>query len=277
MNLWHKIKDAKEPLVMGIVNLTPDSFFDGGNYITEDAIHTRIEQVIDEGADIIDIGAYSTRPGAEFVAMEEEWNRLVPALDFLKKEYPEMLVSIDTFRAEIADRVLNHFGKFIVNDISGGTLDKKLFPWVGKNKIPYILMHIQGTPQTMQENPQYKDVIAEVYQFLKNKLETLKKLGAENIIIDLGFGFGKTIGQNYTLLNKMDSFHSLNSPILVGVSRKSMIYKTLDTTPDAALNGSTVLHTIALERGAKILRVHDVKEAKEAVALFSTLQKNITL
>ncbi|PVX51745.1 dihydropteroate synthase [Balneicella halophila] len=264
--------DLSSPKVMAIVNLTPDSFFDGGRYIKTEAVHHRIEKVIEEGADIIDLGAYSTRPGAAKVDLEDEWKRLVPALSFIRKNYKNIPISIDTFRAEIADRVLKYFGSFIVNDISAGTLDKNLFSWVGEHKMPYILMHIKGTPQDMQQNPVYDDVVSEVYDFLKEKLSQLRDLGAGDVIIDLGFGFGKTITHNYQLLREIKAFDSLQCPMLVGISRKSMIYKLLNTEAKEALNGTTVLNTMALERGAKILRVHDAKEAKEAVALVSAMQ-----
>lgn len=266
--------DFDSPKIMAIVNLTPDSFFDGGSYIHADTLLKRIDQVIAQGADIVDLGAYSTRPGAAQVSLEEEWKRLVPALTYLRKNYENTSISIDTFRSKIADRVRRYFGNFILNDISAGTLDEQLFAWVGKHKMPYILMHIQGTPQTMQQNPTYKNVVTEVYDFLVERLCRLRNLGAENIFIDLGFGFGKTIQHNYSLLKNLQKFHNLECPLLVGVSRKSMIYNTLGNTPKQALNGTTVLHTMALERGAKILRVHDVKEAKEAVTLVCALQNS---
>lgn len=266
--------DLSTPKVMAIVNLTPDSFFDGGSYTQTQEIHNRIDRVIADGADIIDLGAYSTRPGAAQVPMEEEWKRLVPALTYIRKNYEYIPISVDTFRAEIADRVRRFFGDFIVNDISAGTLDENLFPWVGKYQMPYILMHIKGTPQNMQNNPTYTNVVAEVHQFLAEKINELRKLGAKDIIIDLGFGFGKTVTHNYNLLKEIKAFDSLQCPMLIGISRKSMIYKVLGTTPQQALNGTTVLHTMALERGAKILRVHDVKEAKEAIALVSALENS---
>ncbi len=264
--------DLSTPKVMAIVNLTPDSFFDGGQYTQKNALQNRIEEVIAEGADIIDFGAYSTRPGAAIVEQEEEWKRLVPALTYIRKNHENIPISIDTFRAEIADRVRRYFGNFIVNDISGGTLDKELFPWVGKHQMPYILMHIQGTPQTMQQAPEYNNVVQEVYDFLNTKLTELRNFGAKDLIIDLGFGFGKTVAHNYELLKNLAKFESLNVPMLVGISRKSMIYKVLQNTPQEALNGTTVLHTLALQQGAKILRVHDVKEAKEAITLVEMLQ-----
>ncbi len=262
------------PKVMAIVNLTPDSFFDGGRYTHTQTLQQRIDQVIAEGADIVDLGAFSTRPNAAVVALEEEWERLVPALTYIRKNYDNTPISVDTFRSEIADRVRRYFGDFILNDISAGTLDENLFSWVGKYKMPYILMHIQGTPQTMQQNPTYENVVQEVYDFLAQKLQELKNLGAKDVVIDLGFGFGKTVAHNYSLLKNIEYFDSLNCPMLVGVSRKSMIYKTLGNTAQECLNGTTVLNTIALERGAKILRVHDVKEAKEAITLVSVVQNS---
>lgn len=266
--------DLSTPKVMAIVNLTPDSFFDGGQYTQPETLHKRIERVVSEGAEIIDLGAYSTRPGAAQVPLEEEWQRLVPALTYLRKNYPNVTVSIDTFRSEIADRVRRYFGNFILNDISAGSLDEKLFSWVGEHKMPYILMHIQGTPQTMQQQPTYENIANDVYDFLDEKLLQLKELGAQDIIIDLGFGFGKTVQHNYNLLKNIEKFHTLKCPMLVGISRKSMIYKILQNTASEALNGTTVLNTMALERGAKILRVHDVKEAKEAIKLVSALQNS---
>ncbi len=274
MKIGNNLLDLSSPQIMAIVNLTPDSFFDGGSYTQKEKIKERIDTVISEGANIIDLGAYSTRPGAANITIEEEWNRLVPALTYLRKHYENYPVSVDTFRAEIADRVRRYFGTFILNDISAGTLDAELFPWVGKYKMPYILMHIQGTPQTMQQQPTYSNVVTEVYDFLAEKLKELQVLGAEDIIIDLGFGFGKTVQHNYTLLKNKREFDSLGCPMLVGVSRKSMIYKILENTPQEALNGTTVLNTMALERGANILRVHDVKEAKEVIILVSALQNS---
>lgn len=266
--------DFNTPKVMAIVNVTPDSFYDGGQYTQLFDLYKRIDKVVEEGADIVDLGAFSTRPNASVVDLEEEWKRLVPALDYVRKNYENMPISVDTFRSEIAERVRTNFGDFILNDISAGSLDENLFEWVGRHKMPYILMHIQGTPQTMQHNPTYKNVTQDIYDFLSEKLQQLHNLGAKDIIIDLGFGFGKTVTHNYTLLKNIEQFSALNCPILVGVSRKSMIYKTLGNTAQECLNGTSVLHTIALERGAKILRVHDVREAKECIKLVSTLQNS---
>lgn len=263
-----------QPQVMAIVNLTPDSFFDGGNYTDSSLLHQRIDTVISDGADIIDLGAYSTRPGAEEVPIKEEWKRLKPALEHIKKHHPNVSVSIDTFRSEIGERAGQIIGKFIVNDISGGTLDRNLFHWVAKNQMPYILMHIKGTPQTMQQNPHYEDIVTEVYNYFIDKIHKLKTLGVRDIIIDPGFGFGKTITHNYTLLKRLNKFQELQCPILAGISRKSMIYKVLDNSPKDALNGTTALNMLALLNGAKILRVHDVKQAKEVITLHNTLQNS---
>ncbi len=264
--------DLSEPKAMAIVNVTPDSFFDGGRYTALFDLYERIDTVVSQGADIVDLGAFSTRPNAMIVELEEEWRRLLPALEYMRKNYEHIPISIDTFRSEIAERVRKNFGEFILNDISAGTLDKDLFSWVSSYKMPYILMHIKGNPQTMQQNPTYENVVKEVYEFLFQKLQSLKNLGTKDIVIDLGFGFGKTIAHNYQLLKNIKKFDRLNCPMLVGVSRKSMIYKLLETTPSESLNGTTVLHTLALKQGAKILRVHDVVEAKQAIQLIKTVK-----
>lgn len=274
MQIGQNTLDLTSPKVMAIVNLTPDSFFDGGTYSTTKAIHKRIDEVVQEGAEIIDLGAYSTRPGAVEIDIETEWERIVPALSYIRKNYAHIPVSIDTFRTEIADRVRRFFGAFVLNDISAGTLDENLFPWIKKHKLPYILMHIQGVPRSMQQSPHYDDVVQEVYDFLASKLRELQLAGVQDIILDLGFGFGKTIRHNYTLLKNQKKFEDLGYPILTGISRKSMIYNLLENKPTDALNGTTVLNTIALERGAKILRVHDVKEAKETIKLYLELEKS---
>lgn len=266
--------DLTTPKVMAIVNLTPDSFFDGGTYNTTDTIQKRIDSVVKEGAEIIDLGAYSTRPGAAEIDTETEWERLVPALSYIKENYEHIPVSVDTFRTEIADRTYRFLGAFILNDISAGTLDKHLFPWIKEYKTPYILMHIQGIPRSMQQSPHYENVVQEVYDFLASKLNELQSNGVQDIILDLGFGFGKTIEHNYSLLKNQQKFEDLGCPILTGISRKSMIYNLLKIKPTEALNGTTVLNTLALERGAKILRVHDVKEAKEAIRLYLELEKS---
>ena len=254
------------PLVMGIVNITPDSFYDGGRYNTKQDAINRSEQLIAEGADIIDIGAASTRPGAEDVEPEEELKRLLPILDYLVKNHPDIPISVDTFHAGVAKEVVAH-GAAIINDISGGTMDAGMYKTIGALGVPYILMHIQGTPKTMQVEPHYDDVVEEVYTFFKERIKQLKAEGVEQIIIDPGFGFGKNVEHNYSLLRHLDKFKTLGLPILAGLSRKSMINKVLKTKPENALTGTISLNTLAILQGANILRVHDVKEAKQVIQL----------
>lgn len=266
--------DLSRPWVMGILNVTPDSFYDGGKYVSELKVIGRIHQIMEEGADIIDVGAYSTRPGAAFVDEKEETARLMPAVELIRKYYPDALVSIDTFRASVAEEVNTCMGPVIINDISGGTMDEKMFDFVARTGIPYILMHIQGTPQTMQKNPVYRDVVEDVRDFFISRIGQLNRKGFDNIILDPGFGFGKTIRHNFQLLNGMYQYRDLGYPLLVGISRKTTIWKTLGITPAEALNGTTVLNTVALLKGADILRVHDVKEAVEAVKLIGQLKES---
>lgn len=265
--------DLSTPVVMGILNVTPDSFYDGGKYTTETAVIRRINQIVEEGAGIIDVGAYSTRPGAAFVDEQEELGRLSWAVELVRKYYPNLPVSIDTFRAGVAREIVSCLGKVIVNDISGGTLDENMFDFVAETGVPYIMMHIQGTPQTMQQNPVYEDVVREVRQFLTERIAVLNAKGFDNIILDPGFGFGKTLVHNYELMSGMDTYQDLGYPLLVGISRKTMIYKLLGGTAQDALNGTTVLNTIALLKGANILRVHDVKEAVETVRIVQQLNR----
>ena len=265
--------DLSTPVVMGILNVTPDSFYDGGKYTTETAVIRRINQIVEEGAGIIDVGAYSTRPGAAFVDEQEELGRLSWAVELVRKYYPNLPVSIDTFRAGVAREIISCLGKVIVNDISGGTLDENMFDFVAETGVPYIMMHIQGTPQTMQQNPVYEDVVREVRQFLTERIAVLNAKGFDNIILDPGFGFGKTLAHNYELMSGMDTYQDLGYPLLVGISRKTMIYKLLGGTAQDALNGTTVLNTIALLKGANILRVHDVKEAVETVRIVQQLNR----
>lgn len=267
LQLGKKNLDVSHPVVMGILNVTPDSFYDGGHYETETAIIGRIHQIVEEGAGIIDIGAYSTRPGAAMVDKKEEVARLAPAVELVRKYYPSVPVSIDTFRSEVAREIYHCLGEVIVNDISGGTMDTEMFGFIAETRLPYVMMHIQGTPQTMQKNPVYRDVTKEVYRFFEERTDLLRAAGMENIILDPGFGFGKTLDHNYELMNHLDLFQELGYPLLVGISRKSMISRLLETTPAEALNGTTVLNTIALMKGAAILRVHDVKEAVETVKI----------
>lgn len=259
----------ENPIVMGILNITPDSFFEGSRYNTEKEIVVKAQQMIDDGATILDVGAYSTRPGADSVTVKEEVNRLDVAMTVLRKHFPDTAISLDTFRSTVAKEIIEKHGPCIINDISGGTLDSHMFHTVAELGVPYILMHIQGTPSNMQENPNYKDVFKETLLFLSERVAKLRELGVADIIIDPGFGFGKSLEHNYELLNRLDGFKILEAPLLVGISRKSMIYKPLGTDANEALNGTTVINTMALLQGANILRVHDVKEAVEAVKIVS--------
>lgn len=260
------------PLIMGILNITPDSFFDGGKFTSEIQWLEHTQQMIDEGADIIDIGAYSTRPGATNVSEQDEMERLVNVIKSVRKQFPELLISADTFRASIASKAIDA-GANIINDISGGTMDDMMFSTIAKLNVPYILMHIQGTPQTMQQNPHYENVTEDVFAFFTSKLKELKELGVSKVILDPGFGFGKTLLHNYQLLENLEKFNSIGLPVLVGFSRKSMICKLLKIKPEEALNGTSVLNTIALEKGAKILRVHDVKEARETIRIVEYMKE----
>ena len=271
LNCGGKLLQLDTPKVMGILNATPDSFFAGSRKQTETEIQLRVQQILEEGADIIDVGAYSTRPGAAEVTPEEEWQRLAPALQIVRREAPSALISIDTFRAEIAKRCVEELGASIVNDISGGDADAQMFETVATLRVPYILMHCQGTPQTMQLSPQYKNVTAEVMTDLSRKVRRLRDLGMRDIVLDPGFGFGKTLDHNYELLRHLDDFRVFHLPVLVGVSRKSMITRALGITADEALNGTTALHAFSLMKGASILRVHDVKAAVEVVKLYERM------
>jgi dihydropteroate synthase len=263
-NYW----DFSIPRVMGILNLTPDSFYDGGKYLDSDSMMKQVERMIGEGADLIDVGSYSSKPGAEPVTAAEELRRLLPALELIRKKYPDIILSVDTSRAEVARKVIADFTVDIINDISAGTADPQMADTIADLQVPYIMMHMKGTPQNMQKLTDYKDLVREVIAFLGSQTEFFKQKGVNDIIIDPGFGFSKTLDQNYQLLSHLDTFKMLEYPLLVGISRKSMIYKFLEITPDEALNGTIALHMLALERGANMLRVHDVKEAKQAVNLF---------
>ena len=267
---WNSIQYSS-PKIMGILNVTPDSFYDGGSYTSESTISHRLEEIISQGADIIDIGAYSSRPGADDVSEDEEFRRLQTVLQIVKRDFPDSLVSIDTFRLSVVKKVFDCFGTCMVNDISGGNFDSEMIAFTAKYNLPYVCMHMQGTPQTMQKNPQYNDVVSDLLAFFEKKIEEADSLKHTHFVIDPGFGFGKTVEQNYQLLNKLDSFTQLGKPILVGMSRKSMIQKVLECTANEALNGTTIVNTIALMKGASILRVHDVKEAKEAVKIVAQL------
>jgi len=272
INCRGKLINLDKPVVMGILNLTPDSFYDGNFYNSPEKIHKRIKKIIDEGADIIDLGAYSSRPGAEHIPEKEELKRLIPTLEIILKHFPDTIVSVDTFRSEIAKIVVKNFGVSIINDISGGSLDDKMFESIASLNIPYIMMHMQGSPQTMQSHTNYKDILSEIIQYFTDKIDALKSIGIKDVIIDPGFGFSKTLEQNYELLRKLELLKVLELPVLVGVSRKSMIYKHLNISPDEALNGTSVVHTVALQKGANILRVHDVKEAVQTIKLFSLIK-----
>ncbi|QNM85683.1 dihydropteroate synthase [Polaribacter pectinis] len=258
------------PKVMGILNITPDSFFDGGKYKNEVEILNQTEKMLLEGATFIDVGAYSSRPGATHISEEQELQRIVPVINLLVKNFPEIVISVDTFRSKIAKEAVEN-GVAIVNDISGGKMDDKMFETVAKLQVPYILMHMLGTPQNMQQNPVYKDVTQEIISFFAEQIHKLHQLKLNDIIIDVGFGFGKTVAHNFEILKNLDLFKSLDAPILAGISRKSMLYKTLDISAQEALNATTSANTIALLNGANILRVHDVKEAVEAVKIVNQI------
>lgn len=269
LNMKGRLVSLSTPLVMGILNVTPDSFYAGSRKQTEAAVEERIQTILSEGGTMIDIGGYSSRPDAAEVTPEEEMNRLAFALRILNRHYPEALVSVDTFRADIARRCVEEFGVAMVNDISGGELDPEMFKTVADLRVPYIMMHMRGTPQTMQQHTDYADLVGDMMQYFAAKVQQLHLLGVNDIILDPGFGFSKTLEQNYELMRRLSEFSLFELPLLVGISRKSMIYKLLGGTPAESLNGTTVLNTYALLQGADILRVHDVRAAVEAVQLIS--------
>ena len=273
MNLRGKLVDLQRPWVMGILNVTPDSFYaDSRTPMAEpERIAQRVRQMLAEGADVIDVGAYSSRPGADDISPMEEMRRLEVALTAVREVFPEVYVSVDTFRSEVAHQCVEHFGVDMINDISGGLLDRAMPKVVARLGVPYIIMHMKGNPETMQTSPEYQDVLAEVLEFLARQQQRFFDAGGKDVIIDPGFGFGKTLQHNYRLMDRLEDFHELHAPLLVGVSRKSMIYKLLEMTPQEALNGTTVLHTIAMMKGAHILRVHDVQAAVEARTLVETM------
>lgn len=275
LNCGGRVISTEQPLVMGILNVTPDSFFDGGRYRTADAIRQRAERIMSEGADIIDLGAYSTRPGADDVSPEEEWKRLDFALEIVRKYVPDAIISVDTFRGSVARKCVKEGGAHIVNDISAYTMDPDMIDAISELNVPYILMHIKGTPKDMQDNPKYENrLTSEVISFLSKRVNELSAKGVSDIIIDPGFGFGKTVDDNFQLMADLSQFDIFDRPVLVGISRKSMIYKTLGGDPDSSLNGTMVLNTMALLAGADILRVHDVKETVECVKLVDALRRN---
>lgn len=271
INCKGRLIELHTPRVMGIINTTPDSFYKGSRFQEKDAVLAQVEQFLEEGADFIDIGGHSTKPGADWVSEDEERNRTVPFIEAIIERFPNACISIDTFRSTIAEEAIQA-GAAIINDVSGGNLDDAMFETVARLQVPYILMHMQGTPQTMQQNPTYEDVTQEIITELSGKIEDLKNRHVPDVIVDPGFGFGKTLGHNYQLLRQLHVFRELGLPLLVGLSRKSMIKKTLNIPPEEGANATTVLNTLALEQGAQILRVHDVKPAVEAVTLWQHYQ-----
>ncbi|MCF2707882.1 dihydropteroate synthase [Bacteroides pyogenes] len=274
INVNGRLLDLTSPQVMGILNVTPDSFYSGCRAETEADIAARTRQIMEEGASIIDIGAYSSRPNAEHISAEEEMRRLRTGLEIVTREYPEAVVSVDTFRSEVAEWCVKEYGVAIINDISGGEMDERMFETVARLGVPYVMMHMLGTPQNMQKEPHYDNLIKEIFMYFARKIQQMRDWGAKDIILDPGFGFGKTLEHNYELMAHLEEFRVFELPILVGVSRKSMIYKLLGGTPQDSLNGTTVLDTIALMKGAHILRVHDVREAVETVKIVEAMRKN---
>lgn len=267
LNIKGRVLDLEKPVVMGILNITPDSFYDGGKYKTDHGVLSQVEKMLKEGAAIIDVGSYSSRPGAAEVSEAEEVQRVTEAITLILKEFPKTIISVDTFRSQVAEVAVDK-GAAMVNDISGGEADNKMFEVIAKLGVPYILMHMRGTPRTMQSMTTYDNLMGDILDYFQNKVKSLQSLGVKDIILDPGFGFAKTLNQNYELLKNLKYFNVLNLPMLVGLSRKSMIYKALDITPESALNGTSILNTIALMNGVAILRVHDVKEANEAINLY---------
>ena len=266
LNIKGKLIDLKKPKIMGILNLSKDSFYDGGKYSSKDKALKQTEKMLNEGADIIDIGAFTSKPGSKLFSAEKEKQILFPILEILINNFPEKLFSIDTFRSEIAKNSIE-IGASIINDISGGKFDKNMFEIIAKHKVPYVMMHMKGTPKTMQLNPEYKNVVIDVLNFFVNQIKIAQDIGVTDIIIDPGFGFGKSLNHNFELLKGLNLFKKISCPILIGLSRKSMIYNILNGNPNQSLNGTTILNTFALINGANIIRVHDVKEAKECITL----------
>ena len=272
INCKGQLIDLSAPKIMGILNVTPNSFYDGGKFTLSENGLSQVGKMLEEGATFIDIGAYSSKPNAEFVSEEEERNRILPVVQSILKQFPDALLSIDTFRSEIAAVCIEN-GAAIINDISAGNLDEKMMDVVAKHNVPYIMMHMRGTPQTMQSQTNYENIVKEIVFYFSEKVSKARSLGINDLIIDPGFGFAKTLEQNYEVLRNLELFQILDLPILAGISRKSMVYKPLEVTANEALNGTTVLNTIALTKGATILRVHDVKEAMECVKLFERSYK----
>ena len=270
INCKGQLIDLTTPKVMGILNVTPNSFYDGGMYKSSSEMLTKVGKMLSDGATFIDVGAYSSKPSAEYVSEEEELQRIIPIINLILEYYPEALLSVDTFRSEVA-KVCIENGAAMINDISAGNLDDKMLETIAKYNVPYIMMHMRGTPETMQKMTSYEDIVKEILFYFSEKVANARSFGINDLIIDPGFGFAKTLDQNYEVLQKMELFEILELPLLAGFSRKSMIYKTLQSSAEEALNGTTVLNTVALTKGAKILRVHDVKEAMECVTLFNKI------
>lgn len=273
INVNGQLMDLSQPRVMGILNITPDSFYADSRKQTEKDIIARIHQILDEGGDFIDIGAYSSRPDASDVSPKEEMERLKYGLEILRNECPKAVVSVDTFRADVAKMCVEEYGAALINDIAAGQMDPEMFSTIAQLKVPYIMMHMQGTPQNMQKNPHYDNPVKEIILYFAEKIEKLRASGVKDLIIDPGFGFGKTLAHNYEILDKLEELQMFQLPILIGVSRKSMVYKLLGGGPEDALNGTTALHAIALMKGTRILRVHDVKAATETVRIFQALKE----
>ncbi|MDD4490771.1 MAG: dihydropteroate synthase [Paludibacter sp.] len=274
LKLKGKLYDLRTPIVMGVVNITPDSFFALSRYKSDRTLLQQVETFLLEGATIIDVGGYSTRPQAEQISVDEEIRRISESLEIIYKKFPDAVLSVDTFRSPVARIAVQQYGVAMINDISGGTLDQQMFETIADLQVAYVLMHTRGTPQHMQEQTDYEDVVAEVLQFLAKRVAQLRFLGVHDVVIDPGFGFAKTQAQNYEMMSKLSIFRQIHAPLLVGISRKSMIYKLLETNPEQALNGTTALNMLALIGGASMLRVHDVKEAIETIRIFNAYRQS---
>ncbi|MFC0876423.1 dihydropteroate synthase [Saccharicrinis sp. FJH2] len=268
LNINGFLYSIEDPVVMGILNITPDSFFDGGRFFSPDNALERVKVMVEEGVDIIDVGGWSSRPGSKLISEQEELNRLLPVLDEIRSSYPDIILSVDTFRSGVARNVVNEFNVNMINDISAGSMDQKMFETIADLRVPYILMHMKGTPETMQAEPFYENLFREIVKYFSEKVDKLRLMGVSDIILDPGFGFGKTLENNFELLARLDEFKVFELPLLVGLSRKSMIYKTLETTQDHSLEGTVAANIIALQNGANILRVHDVRAAKECIRIY---------
>ncbi len=274
INVRGRILDLSSKRIMGILNITPDSFYKGSRFTADNEIISAAVKMAEDGADILDIGGYSSRPGAGDITVEDERKRVLGAIRLISRELPEVIISVDTFRADIAREAIEEAGAHIINDISAGEADKEMFPLVAELNVPYIMMHMKGNPRTMQNKPEYDDVVADILRWFGDRIYRLRSMGVKDIIIDPGFGFGKTVEHNFEILRRLNDFSIPGLPVLAGISRKSMIWKTLGITPDEALNGSSVLNTVALLKGADILRVHDVKEAVQAAILVNIIRKS---